>query len=67
MADAADSKSVGRKAVWVRLPPPAYYLSWFELNDYGFYGLNSYGGGSAEVGCRTLSLERVRGLLNKQD
>ncbi len=23
MADAADSKSVGRKAVWVRLPPPA--------------------------------------------
>ncbi len=26
MADAADSKSVGRKAVWVRLPPPAYYL-----------------------------------------
>ena len=23
MADAADSKSAGRKAVWVRLPPPA--------------------------------------------
>jgi len=36
------------------------------LNDYGFYGLNSYGG-AAEFGCRTLSLERVRGLLNKQD
>src|SRR5882757_2296728 len=26
MADAADSKSVGRKAVWVRLPPPAPFL-----------------------------------------
>ena len=26
MADAADSKSVGRKAVWVRLPPPAYFF-----------------------------------------
>src|ERR1700674_2841014 len=26
MADAADSKSVGRKAVWVRLPPPAPYF-----------------------------------------
>jgi hypothetical protein len=23
MADAADSKSVARKGVWVRLPPPA--------------------------------------------
>ena len=23
MADAVDSKSIGRKAVWVRLPPPA--------------------------------------------
>jgi hypothetical protein len=23
MADAAGSKSVGRKAVWVQLPPPA--------------------------------------------
>ena len=29
MADAADSKSVGRKAVWVRLPPPA---PWFALS-----------------------------------
>ena len=29
MADAADSKSVGRKAVWVRLPPPAPSL--FQL------------------------------------
>jgi len=37
------------------------------LNNYGFHGLNSYGGGAAEVGCRALSLERVRGLLNKQD
>jgi hypothetical protein len=27
MADAADSKSVGRKAVWVRLPPPALSFS----------------------------------------
>ena len=27
MADAADSKSVGRKAVWVRLPPPALTFS----------------------------------------
>ena len=27
MADAADSKSVGRKAVWVRLPPPAPILT----------------------------------------
>src|ERR1035437_1917886 len=27
MADAADSKSVGRKAVWVRLPPPAPIFS----------------------------------------
>ena len=27
MADAADSKSVGRKAVWVRLPPPAPFFS----------------------------------------
>jgi ketosteroid isomerase-like protein len=26
MADAADSKSVGRKAVWVRLPPPAPFF-----------------------------------------
>jgi hypothetical protein len=28
MADAADSKSVGRKAVWVRLPHPAYLFFW---------------------------------------
>jgi hypothetical protein len=27
MADALDSKSSGRKAVWVRLPPPAPTLS----------------------------------------
>ena len=27
MADAADSKSVARKGVWVRLPPPAPSLS----------------------------------------
>ena len=26
MADAADSKSVARKGVWVRLPPPAPYM-----------------------------------------
>jgi hypothetical protein len=34
MADAADSKSVGRKAVWVRLPPPALFLELcFQLVD----------------------------------
>ena len=27
MADAADSKSAGRKVVWVRLPPPAVLKS----------------------------------------
>jgi hypothetical protein len=33
MADAADSKSVGRKAVWVRLPPPApIYALCFPLH-----------------------------------
>ncbi len=32
MADAADSKSVGRKAVWVRLPPAApYFLLRFQF------------------------------------
>src|ERR1700688_2340393 len=34
MADAADSKSVGRKAVWVRLPPPARnFVLCFHLVD----------------------------------
>src|SRR5260221_8283346 len=34
MADAADSKSVGRKAVWVRLPPPARnYALCFPLDE----------------------------------
>ena len=39
MADAADSKSVGRKAVWVRLPPPApIYALCFPLHDgFGFF------------------------------
>src|SRR5689334_11129298 len=32
MADAADSKSVGRKAVWVRLPPPAPTPAWRYWN-----------------------------------
>jgi hypothetical protein len=26
MADAADSKSVARKGVWVQVPPPALFL-----------------------------------------
>jgi hypothetical protein len=33
MADATDSKSVGRKAVWVRLPPPAPTFSGFLSLD----------------------------------
>ena len=40
MADAADSKSVGRKAVWVRLPPPAPYflhgLNILLMNELGW-------------------------------
>jgi hypothetical protein len=35
MADAADSKSVARKGVWVRLPPPAY------IHAYVCISLNS--------------------------
>ena len=27
LADAADSKSAGRKVVWVRVPPPAAYAA----------------------------------------
>ena len=34
MADAADSKSVGRKAVWVRLPPPAP-ITLFKRSIFG--------------------------------
>ena len=44
MADAADSKSVGRKAVWVRLPPPAPILSQCLLGytQHGFYTCPKY-------------------------
>jgi hypothetical protein len=33
MADAADSKSVARKGVWVRLPPPAPICRFREVPD----------------------------------
>ena len=50
MADAADSKSVGRKAVWVRLPPPAYFL--FFWNDVRRYLGSSRPGVAAYEGIR---------------
>jgi hypothetical protein len=40
MADAADSKSVGRKAVWVRLPPPALKFFLKNLFDQSFNHVN---------------------------
>ena len=54
MADAADSKSVGRKAVWVRLPPPAPHflrrgcrISWFVRCPYREGNQEMLGGRSA--------------------
>ena len=37
MADAADSKSVARKGVWVRLPPPAPIEILLLPRDFRFY------------------------------
>jgi hypothetical protein len=48
MADAADAKSVVRKGVWVRLPPPKFTLpeyqpkSTISANVKAFLGLQYY-------------------------
>ena len=36
LADALDSKSSGRKAVWVRAPPPAIFCSMFDAGRSAF-------------------------------
>ena len=42
MADAADSKSAGRKAVWVRLPPPVPSLRFVRFTSNPFKSKNFY-------------------------
>ena len=37
LADALDSKSSGRKAVWVRAPPPAIFCSMFDAGRWQFF------------------------------
>jgi hypothetical protein len=45
LADALDSKSSGRKAVWVRAPPPAILLSMFAFGCCrSIFGEGSAGG-----------------------
>ena len=41
MADAADSKSVARKGVWVRLPPPAPLILQLDSTRQGSSALPS--------------------------
>ena len=44
MADAADSKSVARKGVWVRLPPPKNTPSKYQLKSTISAVFKAFGG-----------------------
>jgi hypothetical protein len=61
MADAADSKSVGRKAVWVRLPPPA--LSFLKCSMCR--GSRLFKGDLNERPCNSHALSSMGGLVHR--